>query len=314
MTAGITVVAACGSDRPGAVAEDGSVTVKHVFGETTIPAPPSRVVSAGFTEQDVLLAVGVVPIAVTDWFGGEPFGVWPWAQPKLGSAQPVVLSLADGLQVDQIAGLKPDLIVATNAGLDEDTYNKLTAIAPTIAQSGQAPFFGPWKDQATIIGQAVFKADEMNALIAGVDDKFVTAGKNNPQFADKKVLLLQGTFWEDSAVATLAGWRTDFLTQMGFVNPDTINGYARDDHRAFIPRKEMLAVLDTADVLIWSTESDADNAALAADPDVQRLKATANDASIFTGKELSGAIAFASPLSYPVVADRLPPQLAQALA
>ena len=314
MTAGITVVAACGSDKPGAVAEDGSVTVKHVFGETTIPAPPSRVVSAGFTEQDDLLAVGVVPIAVTDWFGGEPFGVWPWAQPKLGSAQPVVLSLADGLQVDQIAGLKPDLIVATNAGLDEDTYNKLTAIAPTIAQSGQAPFFGPWKDQATTIGQAVFKADDMNALIAGVDDKFVTAGKNNPQFADKKVLLLQGTFWEDSAVATLAGWRTDFLTQMGFVIPDTINGYARDDHRAFIPRKEMLAVLDTADVLIWSTESDADNAALAADPDVQRLKATANDVNIFTGKEQSGAIAFASPLSYPVVADRLPPQLAQALA
>jgi iron complex transport system substrate-binding protein len=314
MTAGITVVAACRSDKPGAVAEDGSVTIKHVFGETTIPAPPSRVVSAGFTEQDDLLAVGVVPIAVTDWFGGEPFGVWPWAQPKLGSAQPVVLSLADGLQVDQIAGLKPDLIVATNAGLDEDTYNKLTAIAPTIAQSGQAPFFGPWKDQATTIGQAVFKADDMNALIAGVDDKFVTAGKNNPQFADKKVLLLQGTFWEDSAVATLAGWRTDFLTQMGFVIPDTINGYARDDHRAFIPRKEMLAVLDTADVLIWSTESDADKAALATDPDVQRLKATANDANIFTGKELSGAIAFASPLSYPVVADRLPPQLAQALA
>ena len=80
MTAGVAVVAACGSDKPGAVAEDGSVTVKHVFGETTIPAPPTRVVSAGFTEQEDLLAVGVVPIAVTDWFGGEPFGVWPWAQ------------------------------------------------------------------------------------------------------------------------------------------------------------------------------------------------------------------------------------------
>ena len=314
MTAGVAVVAACGSDKLGTVADDGSVTVAHAFGETRIPSPPKRVVSAGFTEQDDLLAVGIVPIAVTDWFGGEPFGVWPWAQTKLGGARPVLLSLADGIKVDQIAGLTPDLIVATNAGLDQDTYTKLSAIAPTIAQSGQDAFFEPWKDQATIIGQAVFKADDMNTLIAGVDDKFVTAGKNNPQFADKKVLLLQGTFWEDSAVATLAGWRTEFLTQMGFVIPDTINGYARDDHRAFIPRKEMVAVLDTADVLIWSTESDADNAALAADPDVQRLKATANDSSIFTSKELAGAIAFASPLSYPVVADRLPPQLAQALA
>ena len=38
------------------------------------------------TEQDDLLALGVVPIAITDWFGGEPFGVWPWAPPKLGGA------------------------------------------------------------------------------------------------------------------------------------------------------------------------------------------------------------------------------------
>jgi iron complex transport system substrate-binding protein len=34
---------------------------------------------------------------------------------------------------------------------------------------------------------------------------------------------------------------------------------------------------------------------------------------VFTPKELSGAIAFASPLSYPLVADQLPPLLNQAL-
>jgi iron complex transport system substrate-binding protein len=175
-TAGVALVAACGSPKPGTVAKDGSVTVKHLFGEAKIPAPPKRVVSAGFTDQDDLLAVGVVPIAVTDWFGGQPFGVWPWAQAKLGGATPVVLSLADGIQVDQIASLKPDLIVATNAGLDQDTYTKLSAIAPTIAQSGPDAFFEPWKDQATAIGQAVFKNDDMQKLITDVDAKFKTAG------------------------------------------------------------------------------------------------------------------------------------------
>src|ERR1700694_2570336 len=182
MTAGAALVAACSSPKPGGGAKDGSFAVKHIFGETKILTPPKRVVSAGFTEQDDLLAVGVVPIAVTDWFGGEPFGVWPWAQPKLDGAQPVVLNLNDGIQVDQIAALKPDLIVATNAGLDQDTYTKLSAIAPTIAQSGPDAFFEPWKDQATAIGQAVFKADDMANLITAVDEKFNTAGKNNPQF------------------------------------------------------------------------------------------------------------------------------------
>ena len=192
-------VAACSKEKPGAVAKDGSVTVKHLFGETKISAPPKRVVSAGFTEQDDLLAVGVVPIAITNWWGDQPFGVWPWALPKLGDAKPDVLTLDNGIDVDKISALKPDLIVATNAGLDQETYNKLSQIAPTIAQSGQEAFFEPWKDQAAAISQAVFKFDEMAGLVKGIEDKFTETGKNNPQFAGKKVLLLEGTLVDDSA-------------------------------------------------------------------------------------------------------------------
>jgi iron complex transport system substrate-binding protein len=305
VASGVALVAACGSPKPGTVANDGSVTVKHLFGETKIPAPPKRVVSAGFTDQDDLLAVGVVPVAVTDWFGGEPFGVWPWAQPRLGGAKPVVLTLADGIQVDQIASLKPDLIVATNAGLDHDTYTKLSAIAPTIAQSGPDAFFEPWKVQATTIGQAVFKNDDMQKLIAGVDEKFKAAGTNNPQFAGKKVLLLQGSLRDGNVQAMTPGWRSDFLTAMGLVVDST---------DPVIPRDKMVSVLDAADALIWCTESDDEQAALLADPDIVNLKATVRKRNIFTGKDLAGAIAFASTLSYPVVADQLPPLIAKALA
>jgi iron complex transport system substrate-binding protein len=224
----------------------------------------------------------------------------------LGGAQPVVLNLNDGIQVDQIASLKPDLIVATNAGLDQDTYTKLSAIAPTIAQSGPDAFFEPWKDQATAIGQAVFKADDIAKLIAGIDEKFAGVGKNNPQFAGKKVLLLGGTFYEDNVRVTTAGWRTDFLTNMGFTIPDTGGG--------LVPREKMASVLDGADVLIWSTESDDEQAALLADPIVAKLGATVQQRNVFTGKDLAGGIAFASTLSYPVVADQLPPLITKALA
>lgn len=294
------LVAACGSDRPGAVAEDGSVTVTHVFGQTRIPAPPTRVVSAGLTEQDDLLVLGVVPIGVTEWFGGEPFAVWPWAQPRLGGAQPVVLNLADGLQVDPIAALTPDLIVAANAGLDADTYARLSDIAPTVAQPTPAAFFGPWKDRATIIGQAVFKADEMAGQITAIDEKFSAAGRNHPQFAGKSAVLLRGALHRDGAQATVPGWRTEFLTQLGFTVPDV---------PALIPRDRMAESLGAADVLIWTTESDEEQAALQADPTVARL----NPRQVFTGRELAAAIAFASPLSYPLVADRLPDQLAAVL-
>lgn len=305
---------ACTSKAPSAVARDGSVTVTHVFGETRIPAAPKRVVSAGLTEQDDLLAVGVVPVAVTDWYGNQPFGVWPWAQPKLGGAQPVVLSLAEGIQVDQIASLKPDLIVATNAGLDRQSYGKLAAVAPTIAQSGQDAFFESWKDQAGIIGKAVFRDDEMQKLIAATEEKFTAAGTNNPGFAGRTVLLLQGgTVGAAGVVAARRGWRTDFLTAMGLTIPDSLDKYARDT-RAVIPRDDMAAVLDSADVLIWTTDSDEEQSAVLADPAVAPLRATSRGHNIFTGKDLAGAIAFASPLSYPVVAEQLPPRLAQILS
>jgi iron complex transport system substrate-binding protein len=313
MTAGLALAtAACSSQKSGTVAGDGSVTITHAFGDTKITSPPKRVVSAGFTEQDDLLALGVVPIAITDWFGGEPFGVWPWALPKLGAAQPVVLNLFNGIQVDQIAALKPDLIVATNAGLDQDTYTKLSAIAPTIAQSGQSAFFEQWKDQATAIGQAVFKADDMTKLIGAVDAKFTDVGKNNPTFKDKKIVVVSATTYEDAYDLTPPGWRTEFLGQMGFAIPDAVNSFVKDD-RAQVPKDKLASVLDTADVVVWKTESDEEQGALVADQTFAALKSTKTNRNVFTGKDLAGALAFTSVLSYPFVADQLPPMISKVL-
>ena len=302
--------AACSSHKPPPRAGGGGgpVTITHVFGETTIPEPPKRVVSAGFTGQDDLLALGVVPVAVTNWFGDQPFGVWPWAQPKLGNAKPVVLSLDNGIQVQQIAGLKPDLIVATDAGLDQDTYQKLAAIAPTLAQSDGYAFFEPWKDQAAAVGQAVFQPGQITSLISGVDKGFAAIADKYPQFKNKRVLLLQGKLHQDNAVAT-TGWRTEFLTQMGLAIAESITGLAVDQQRAFIPRDKIKSVLGAADLLIWTTESDQDQAELMANPDVAALRSR----SVFTTKDQAGAIAYSSPLSYPLVADQLPALIANIL-
>jgi iron complex transport system substrate-binding protein len=309
--AGLLVLAtpaACSSQKPPPATGGGAVTIAHVFGETTIPEPPKRVVSAGFTGQDDLLALGVVPVAVTNWFGDQPFGVWPWAQPKLGNTKPVVLNLDNGIQVQRIAALKPDLIVATDAGLDQDTYQKLTAIAPTLPQSDGNAFFEPWKDQATAIGQAVFQLGQIKSLVNGVDKSFAAIADKYPQFKNKRAVLLQGKLHQDNVVAT-TGWRTEFLTQMGLAIAESITSLAVDQQRAFIPRDKIKSVLGAADLLIWTTESDQDQAELVANPDVAALESR----SVFTTKDQAGAIAYASPLSYPLVADQLPALIANIL-
>ena len=312
--AGLALTAAC--SRPGnggAGTASGAVTITHAFGETVLSAPPTRVVSAGLTEQDDLLALGVVPIAVTNWFGEQPFGVWPWAQPKLGDAKPALLNLDNGIQIEPIAKLKPDLIVAVNAGLDAETYKKLSEIAPTIAQSGGEAFFEPWRQQATAVATAVFRKDEMSRLVEAVDAKFAAVAQANPSFKDRTAVLLDGRFAGDTVTATVDGWRTDFLTAMGLAIPESIKALPTSGGQATIARAELSATVDSADVLIWCTDSDADKNALLADPTVSGLRATAMKRSVFTPAELAGAIAYASPLSYPLVADQLPPLLARAL-
>jgi len=317
--AGLTAAApACSSNTPPGAPGGGAVTITHLFGQTVIKEPPKRVVSAGYTEQDDLLAVGVVPIAVTNWFGDQPSGVWPWAQPKLAGAQPVVLTTdgaTSGIPVEQIAALKPDLIVAINAGLDADTYKKLTAIAPTLAQAGGDAFFEPWTQQATAVGQAVFKADQMKSLIDGVDKQFADVAKKYPQWKARKALLMQGRLFQGNVVATPAGWRTDFLTQMGLTIADSIKPLTADgmSSHAVIPRDQIRDVLDSADVLIWTTENPDDQKALLADPDVAASLATTGNRHVFTTRDQAAAIAFASPLSYPVVADQLPPLIGKVL-
>ncbi|MDT5009280.1 MAG: iron complex transport system substrate-binding protein [Mycobacterium sp.] len=310
--AGLSAVAACSTTKPSDKSPS-EVTVEHRFGETKIAAPPKRVVSAGFTEQDDLLALGVTPIAVTQWWGDQPFATWPWALPRLGPAQPAVLSLDNGLDFDKIAALKPDLIVAVNAGVDQDSYNRLAAIAPTIPQSGDQAFFEPWKEQASAIGQAVFQGDQMALLVKDLDTKFTEIATSRPQFKDKRVLLMQGSFYLDNLVATLPGWRTEFLTQMGLAIPEEIREFGVDVNRALIPRDRAVAALGVADALIWTTESDDEQARLIADPTFAQLKSTLAQRNVFTGKDLAGAIAFSSPLSLPVVADQLPPMLAKAI-
>jgi len=308
--AGLLALAGCSSAKAPPTSNDGGgpVTIRHAFGETTITGPPKRVVSAGLTGQDDLLALGIVPVAVTNWFGDQPFGVWPWARSKLGGATPVVLNLDNGIDVKRISGLKPDLIVATDAGLDQDTYQKLAAIAPTLAQSDGDAFFEPWKDQAKAIGQAVFQSSRIAALITGVDKGFTAVADKYPQFGNKRVLLLQGKLHDDNVVAT-TGWQTEFLKQMGLGVPESLSALAVDQHRALIPRDKIGSVLGDAELLIWTTESEPDQAALLANPDV----AAQRSRSVFTTKDQAGAIAFASPLSYPLVADQLPPLIADIL-
>nr|WP_314142457.1 ABC transporter substrate-binding protein [uncultured Rhodococcus sp.] len=321
-TAGMLTACSNSADDASPTADSSSdsaafpVTVEHAFGETVVPEEPTRIVVAGYTEQDTVLALGVVPVGVTEWYGDQPYATWPWAQAALGDAQPEVLSATgDGFEEEKIAALEPDLIIATNAGLTEDTYDRLSDIAPTLAQSdASTAYFEPWDVQAEKIGRALGKKTEVDALIDGVNQKFADAAAAHPEFAGRKAIFLQNAFYEGKAIAYQDGLSTDFLTELGFVIPDDVDAYVPADGggQASIPL-ENLSVLNAADVLIWGTESPGDRAELEKEPVYDALEPVEDGNLVFTDGVTAGAIYFTSVLSLPYVIDKLAPALDEAL-
>jgi iron complex transport system substrate-binding protein len=157
----LLAVAGCGSsdgDAPPAATQSSAfpVTVTHRLGTTTVPAEPRRIAVVGLTEQDIVLALGEKPIATTEWYGEQPYAVWPWARRALGTVKPTVLSNKDGFQFERIAALRPDLIIGTNAGMQRADYRKLSAIAPTIAGVvGGTDYFSRWDQQTVLVARAL---------------------------------------------------------------------------------------------------------------------------------------------------------------
>jgi iron complex transport system substrate-binding protein len=311
----ITAPAATTAAESPSAAADFPIVVEHAFGSTEVSEPPERIVSVGLTEHDTLLALGVVPIAVTDWYGDQPFATWPWAQDALGEAEPAVLTATDGFDFERIAELDPDLILGLNAGLDEQSYDELSAIAPTVAHPvGSTDYFGDWRAQTNLIGRAVGMESEADRLVADIDARFETAAAEHPEFDGSSVAFLQNAFYDGEAIAYQDGLSTQFLTDLGFEIPDVLDDFtAAGAAQAFIPLEHLL-VLDDADVLLWATEGPTDRGALESEPLYMALEEVREGRLVFTDGLLAGAIYFTSPLSLPFVLDHLVPALASTLA
>src|SRR6478735_420763 len=118
---------AAGSDTPAASAAPGDaaafpVTFDHVYGETTIEAAPERIATWGWGATDAVLALGIVPVAISsmDYGGGED-RITPWVEDaieELGGEKPAILDNATyELSVEELLAADPDVLIAPYSGL-----------------------------------------------------------------------------------------------------------------------------------------------------------------------------------------------------
>ncbi|WP_214106626.1 iron-siderophore ABC transporter substrate-binding protein [Acrocarpospora catenulata] len=291
------------------------VTIEHKYGSTTIAAAPQRVFTVGLTDQDAVLALGTVPVGTTDWFGDFPGAIGPWATPKLNGA-PVPTLLKDtgnGPQVEKIATLKPDLILALYSGLTKEQYDTLSKFAPVVAQPAQYDDYGiPWQDSTLITGKALGKQAEAKALVDEVDAKFAAARTEHPEFAGKTAVV--ATPYEGFFVYGSQDARSRTLTSLGFVMPADLDEVIGNKFGTSISR-ERADLLDQ-DAVVWTVpDLTADPAALHKDKLYGDMKVVTEGREVFVGESTPYGIAFSfvTVLSLPYVIERLVPQLAKAV-
>jgi iron complex transport system substrate-binding protein len=321
----LLVAAGCGSEddsadsaaaqttAPNAAKAAFPATVEHRYGTTTVNQAPQRIVTVGSTEQDVILALGLKPVGVTEWYGDQPYATWPWARAALGDTKPAVLHADDGINIEAVAKLRPDLIVGTNSGMDKNMYKKLSALAPTIAgPKGGTLYFSPWDVQTQLIADALGMHDRGAEVIDDVKRTFADALAAHPEFKGKTVTFSQNAFYDGKLYVYPPGLGVEFLDLLGFTVNPKIKPLAEPGSQAEISA-ERLDVID-ADVMVFATEKPADVKNLLKVPTFKPLKAVAGHHTVFTDATLSGAMYFETPLSLPYVAQRLTPLLAEAVA
>lgn len=293
------------------------LAIEHRFGTTTIERAPERVVTVGLTDQDAVLALGVTPVGTNEWFEGHEGAIMPWAEDALaanGGERPTVIGDVEGYNFEQIAALRPDLILGVYAGMSDSEYTTLSEIAPTVAEPDEYPDWGvPWQDQTRIIGTALGKADEADALVAEVEAQLAEARDAHPEFADAVGAV--ATVWDGSVtVYTPDDVRGRFLDSLGFRQIEGLDEMSDDGFSASIS-EERLELIDV-DAIVWIVGT--------IDADMPRIRGSAlyaglgladegREVPVENDAELGAATSFQTVLSIPTLVDDLVPMLAAAV-
>lgn len=301
-----------------ALAQSFPVTVEHVYGTTTVPAAPKRVVSVGMHEQDFLYALGIAPVGVKEWWGDHPYATWPWAEDErvvLG-ATPEVMD-TDGVNLEWVLAQNPDLIIAIYVTMDEERYAGLSKIAPTVVTpAGYEPWGAPWQAELKIIDQATSGGTEKSDdIIADFAKRYADVRDSYPELAGKT-----GTnIYYDAANGNFTAWgsgdlASKFLIDLGLTFPPELDALAQADNRIDISQ-ENIKLLDMDVAIFPIDEGGTEQATIEALPTYQNLEISKSGRTVWLddGKGLAyAAMSWQTPLSLGYLLDVLPPMLAAA--
>lgn len=330
--AAATSLAACSTGPSGGASEDtGSsrstatataaafpVTLTHAFGETTIEAEPVRVATLGWTDQDMVLSLGVVPVGATalTWGGNEDQSS-DWfdaALEEVGGTTPVRYSDADGTPVEAIAELNPDLILATNSGITAEDYESLSKIAPVVAYPDD-PWVTPWQVSLRLVGEALGRGEQAEQRIEETEALIADTAEAHPELAEHTFVFAYLTTADLSSVGIYGRQdpRVGILEQFGLQSAPIVDEVVEEGAFYGSVSAERAATVES-DLLLTYAETETDLQTFADDPLLGQIPAiAAGNAYAEVDKSVGLSITNPSPISLPFIIDNFLPHVLETL-
>lgn len=143
----------------------GTHSVDTFYGEIDVPIEPTRIVAVSYDTPWQLAGIDVEMVGVQDYSAWrDQFSDEEWA--VVDGVETV--GSFDSLNYEAIAALDPDLIVGDAYEIDEVTFDRLAAIAPTAIAGGDAR--GDWRAIVDSYGEYAGASDAVDATRQGFED------------------------------------------------------------------------------------------------------------------------------------------------
>ncbi|MEE2059612.1 ABC transporter substrate-binding protein [Rhodococcus artemisiae] len=284
------ILTGCSSPEPAETAptEAAVRTVTDGSGEVEIPVDVERIVTIHHIATQPLINLGVVPVGRG---AVDETSVTPETWEQIEDVP--VVSNGSEPDIEQIATLEPDLIIAHNRIEDSDLA-PLREIAPVLVLDIAGPGRADWQGRVELVAQALGKEDTYEQLVTDFDERTARIAETHRAVLDTETFALLGS-WNAGTFHTYSSesiWGSVFTKAGARIAPaeEAVAG-AESDGEAELSVEQLPVVLDGT-VLLHVTnlrgEPNAELEAVMAEPLFQAVPAVVAGTVLPGGKDTVG--------------------------
>jgi iron complex transport system substrate-binding protein len=233
------------------------------YGAVCIPENPTRVAALEPMSYDILFATGRKPVAATGYIEA----VIATTYPALAYEANGITNLGYPVNLELLVAAKPDIIIAVDFDVDAATYEKMSAIAPTVVFKGTSS--GHWKKDLELVADALGLQDEAAQLFTDYQARLQTFRETVGKPEDISVSIVRVQPDDQIMMNLVNSFPSNVVADAGLGRPESQSlsaAEAQQQYNSDVGAQISLEKAELADadiIIVWGAQASADQLAAA---------------------------------------------------